>query len=125
PVHGRRHHDAAVFFAAENAGALSKRPGAFVSVSMHAASSDEDDQAEMRGYADDFQGRTGWFPQAVHHAAGALRFTKYDFFKQMIARRVAEETGVEPDASGDMELTDWSALEGFVDGFLKAEVDRT
>lgn len=117
-VHMGRHQGAAVHFVKSHLDALRKRPCAFVSVSLHAMSEDPDDRAEMLRYVDLFREETGWTPDAVCYAAGALRFTRYDFFKKLAARRVAQERGVAPDAQGDYEFTDWTALTRFVDEFV-------
>ncbi|MGZ8407278.1 MAG: flavodoxin domain-containing protein, partial [Caulobacteraceae bacterium] len=63
---------------------------------------------------------TGWKPAAVHHVAGAFRFTQYDFFKRMMMKKIAREKGVNVDAKHDLELTDWDDLVRFVDGFAGA-----
>jgi menaquinone-dependent protoporphyrinogen oxidase len=76
----------------------------------------------MRRYVEAFSAETGWTPQAVCYAAGALRFSQYDFFKTLAARRVAKERGVAPDAKGDYEFTDWVALTRFVDEFVTKHV---
>jgi menaquinone-dependent protoporphyrinogen oxidase len=121
-VHVGRHHVTAVQFAANHADALSRKPSALVSVSIHAMSSDPDDEEEARAYADAFCAETGWLPRAICYTAGALRFTKYDFFKRMVARSLATERGITPGKDGDMEFTDWKALTSFVDSFLRAHV---
>jgi menaquinone-dependent protoporphyrinogen oxidase len=122
PVHFGRHHAAAAHVAAAHAEALSRKPSAFVSVSLHAMSKEPDDVEEARAYADLFCAETGWLPRTVCHAAGAFRFAKYDFFKRIAARAVAKERGLSPKDDGDVELTDWPALAAFVDGFLKDHV---
>ncbi len=121
-VHAQRHHAAAFDFAKRHADALSRMPSALVSVSLHAMSSDPEDEEEARAYADVFCAETGWLPRAVCYAAGALRFAQYDFFKRFAARALAKERGITPDKSGDMEFTDWRALGTFVDDFLRAHV---
>ena len=56
----------------------------------------------------------------VHHAAGALRYTDYDFFKRWMAKRLASKRGAPVETDRDFELTDWRALDVFVDQFLKS-----
>lgn len=116
-VHMGKHQAALGHFVRTHLAAFQSRPCAFISVSLHALSEDPEDRAEMRRYVDVFCAETGWTPQAVCYAAGALRFTRYDFFKAIAARRVAKERGVAPDARGDYEFTDWTALTRFVDEF--------
>jgi menaquinone-dependent protoporphyrinogen oxidase len=121
-VHMGRHNAAATHFAAQHADALSRCPSALISLSLHAASGDPEDEEETRAYADALCKEAGWSPKAICYAAGALRFTQYDFFRRFAARAIAKERGITPDEHGDMELTDWRALEAFVDDFLRAHV---
>ncbi|PWE18513.1 protoporphyrinogen oxidase [Marinicauda salina] len=123
-VHADRHHAAAVNFARKNVAALNRTPSALVSVSLHAASGEAEDEEEMRAYVDRFCAETGWLPRAVHYAAGALRFAQFDFFKRWMARRLTRELGMEFDPERDVELTDWRALEAFADDFLAEHVGR-
>lgn len=119
PVHMARHHQAAVHFIRDHADTLQKRPGALISVSLHAVALDPADMDEARGYADELAAETGWLPAAVHYAAGALKFARYDFFKRWMMRRIATEKGL-PTDSDEIEFTDWRALDDFVDDFLHA-----
>ncbi len=68
--------------------------------------------------ADAFFAETGWHPAAVHHAAGALRYTKYDFLKRLLMRHIAAKEGGDVDTSEDHEYTDWEALAAFVQDVL-------
>ncbi len=117
-VHMGRHHQAAAHFVRSNAEALQRMPGALVSVSLHAVGLEASDVEEAREYVDLFAGDTGWIPHAVHYAAGALRFTRYDFFKRWMLRRIAAERGLDANKGEDIEFTDWHALDTFVTGFL-------
>lgn len=121
PVHMERHHQAAVHFAAENAAGLQKRGGALVSVSMHAAELEAGDLEQCRMYADEFAAETGWIPEAVYYAAGALKFARYDFFKRWMMRRIVADKGLEKEKArkDELEFTDWRAIEIFVENFLR------
>ncbi|MCK5747296.1 flavodoxin domain-containing protein [Oricola sp.] len=105
-------------FAKANVEALMARPGAFISVSLAAASADKGEVAEIAGYVDKFSKETGWWPVSVHNAAGALKFTEYDFFRRWMLKRIAEKEGGPTDTSRDHEFTDWNTLDAFVDGFV-------
>jgi len=102
-----------------NAETLMARPGAFVSVSLAAASSDEAERAEIADYVETFSKETGWWPVSVHNAAGALKYTEYDFFRRWMLKRIAGKEGGPTDTSKDYEFTDWDALDGFVTEFVK------
>jgi menaquinone-dependent protoporphyrinogen oxidase len=118
PVHMDRHHGAIVHFVKEHARELQKRPAAFISVSLHAISDEPEDREAMRQYVDNFCRDAAWIPHAVCYAAGALKFTEYDFFKRLAARRVAREQGFATRVKDDYEFTDWTALTRFIDEFV-------
>lgn len=101
----------------ENAETLMARPGAFVSVSLAAASSEGSELAEIGDYVEAFSKETGWWPVSIHHAAGALKYTEYDFFRRWMLKRIAGKEGGPTDTSKDYEFTDWDALDRFVAEF--------
>lgn len=122
PVHNQMHHPAIVRFANRFGEALTKTPSALISVSLHAASGEPEDEEEMRQYVDILTGEARWLPRAVHYAAGALKFFELDFFKRWMARRLVASLEMEADPRGDIEFTDWPALYNFVDEFLATHV---
>jgi len=122
PVHGEKHHAAITHFVRRHAETLTKNAAALISVSLHAASGEAEDQEEMRDYVDLFCSETGWLPREIHYAAGALRFSEFDFFKKWIARRLARSLEMEIKPGEDVEFTDWRALETFADTFMASRV---
>lgn len=98
---------------------LMARPGAFVSVSLTAAGGEKDELEELSEIVTGFSDETGWWPVAVHHAAGALKYTEYDYFRKWMMRRIAGKRNAPTDTSHDYEFTDWAALDAFVGGFLR------
>ena len=117
-VHAGRYAPELTAFARDWNESLNAMPSAFVSVSLAIASDFEDEREEAMDFPERLAEETGWRPQRVHHAKGALRYTEYDFFKRWMMRRIAEREGASTDTSRDHELTDWSALEEFVSGFI-------
>ncbi|MDX1716621.1 MAG: flavodoxin domain-containing protein [Anderseniella sp.] len=97
---------------------LTEIPNAFVSVSLSAASTDDDDVEGLRQITDDFYKQTGFTPLYEHLAAGAFRFTRYDFFKRWAMKLIAQQKGIKADTSKDLELTDWPAYDAFIKQFL-------
>jgi menaquinone-dependent protoporphyrinogen oxidase len=77
----------------------------------------------MTRCAAEFVERTGWRPREIHHAAGAFRFTEYDFLKRWAMKYIAFRRGQPTDASRDYELTDRAALAAFADRFAKGLED--
>jgi len=52
--------------------------------------------------------------------AGALRYTRLNFIKKMIIRRIASENGLPTDTTRDHEFTNWDEVTGFVNAFEDA-----
>ena len=99
---------------------LAQLPTALISVSLAAASSDPAVMLDIKRYSNKFSDETGWMPSMVHNAAGALCFSKYNFLKKWILKKiVAKETGP-LDTSRDYEFTDWPKLFSFVDDFVSS-----
>lgn len=99
--------------------ALAEVPSALVTVSLAIASENADERTEAEAYPSTLEKATGWKPDALHNAAGALKYVEYDFFKRWIMRRIAAKEGGPVDTSQDHVLTDWAALDHFVVEFLK------
>ncbi|NBB47337.1 protoporphyrinogen oxidase [Rhizobium sp. CRIBSB] len=118
PVHAARYPAAFVNFVRQEAPWLRDVPTAFVSVSLLIRSEFDEERDEARHFPQGLFDETGWKPRHVHHAAGALRYTEYDFFKRWIIRRMAEHEKAPTDVSRDHEFTDWQALADFVGAFL-------
>ncbi len=118
PVHMHRYSSPFVHFAHEWKDALNSRPSAFVSVSLAIASNNAEERQEAEEIASELLQSTGWEPRTVHHCAGALKYTEYDFFKRWMMKRINSKEGGPTDTSKDYEMTDWSELEGFVTQFL-------
>ncbi len=118
PVHAARYPSAFASFVRQEASWLNSVPSAFVSVSLLIRSEFEEEREEAMHFPDALISASGWRPTMTHHAAGALRYTEYDFFKRWIIRRMAEIENAPTDVSRDHEFTDWKALSGFVGEFL-------
>jgi menaquinone-dependent protoporphyrinogen oxidase len=120
-LHAGRYQAAVEDWAHRHAPALSASGAMFLSVSLAAAGTDEDDVQGLAQCVDEFTRRTGWTPALVHHAAGAFRYTEYDFLKRWALKYIAWRKGAPTDTSRDYELTDWQDLERFADALVGAE----
>lgn len=118
PVHAGRYPSAIAHWIKIHAAALSDIPSAFVSLSLAKASVFPEEHLEIEEIAEAFLRDAGWKPKVVHHAAGALRYLEYDFFKRLLMRQFAKKEGGPLDTSKDHEFTDWDELSEFVDVFL-------
>lgn len=116
PVHQQRHPDEIINFIKAHADRLNRRPSALISVSLSAAF--PDGQAEAQSYVARLLRTTGWTPTATHFAAGALRYSHYDFFQEQVIRHVVLQGRDVSDIHGDHTFTDWDALLCFVQGFV-------
>jgi menaquinone-dependent protoporphyrinogen oxidase len=101
-----KHHDA-----------LNAIPTAFVSVSLSAAGEDPPDLAGLRNCIERLKRDTAWHPGAVHHAAGAMLFSAYGFFTKLAIKSIARKRGKVVNTSEDYDLTDYAALEAFINAF--------
>lgn len=117
-VHLGRYQSALVHRIHQWRDALNAMPSAFISVSMAAASDDSHDRAEMDEHCQKMLHDAGWTPAMILHAAGAIRFSQYDFFKRLVVRMLAKQMGHDADPHVDHEYTDWDAVRRFVEAFL-------
>ena len=115
PVHQQRHPDAVIDFIKIHSERLDTLPSALISVSLSAAF--ENGRPEAQAYVDRLLERTGWRPTAIHLAAGALRYEKYDYFQEQIIRHIILKDRVIERIEGDHDFTDWNALARFIDEF--------
>ena len=119
-VHMHKYQSAVVHYIKTHIEALNKMVSGFFSVSMSAASDDAESKKELGDITATFLKETGWRPAQIEQVAGALLYTKYDFFKKLIMRMIAKRHGENTDTSGDYEYTDWSKLKVFLEKMLKA-----
>lgn len=121
PLHQHRHPASLLAFARHNHAWLAAMPVALVSVSLAAAmAEDMDARLEAQRLADAFAAECGLRPLAVRCIAGALKYTQYDYFKRLLMRMIARQSGGSTDTSKDHEYTKWDEVEAFVDEFLAA-----
>ena len=95
---------------------LERRPTAFFSVCKSAGGPGSRPDAAQR-YIDQFLRRTGWKPAFARSFAGALRYTRYNFFIRSMIRLIMTVVGGDTDTSRDYEYTDWRAVDAFADEF--------
>ena len=120
-VHAGRYQSAVIDFVRQNREAIRARRNAFLSISLSAAASEAADRAGLQRCVEQFERRTGWTPQRVHHAAGALRYSAYGLLTRWMMKRIARRRGGPTDTRRDYELTDWNDLAKFADEFTGPE----
>lgn len=93
---------------------LASKPAAFLSVSLSAAGASPSDWDGLQECVAKFEHATHWRPTEVHHVAGAIRYSRYDFFRRLALKYIAGKRGLETVASRDYDLTDYYELKDFV-----------
>ncbi|NGP89879.1 flavodoxin domain-containing protein [Fodinibius halophilus] len=85
-LHAEKYQVAVEKYVDENHKELNKKPGVFISVSLSAASDEPESLEELKKITREFLDKTGWNPTFIEQVAGALRYSKYNFFKKFIMR---------------------------------------
>ena len=120
-LHVGRYQAPLIEFARAQHEVLNEKPGAFISVSLSAAGENPDDWEGLEQCVARFLNETMWKPSAIYHAAGAIRYSQYDFFKRLALKFIAARRGQHTVTSRDYDLTDYDALGNFVLKFVKSE----
>jgi menaquinone-dependent protoporphyrinogen oxidase len=123
-LHVGSYQPALIQFALNHHETLASKPNAFISVSLSAAGENPHDWEGLEQCLARFEKQTGWKPQVVHHAAGAIRYSHYDFFKRLAIKYIASRRGQDTVTSCDYDLTDYDALKTFVLKFVEDAVSQ-
>jgi menaquinone-dependent protoporphyrinogen oxidase len=120
PLHQLKHPASLEDFARRNHDWLAAMPTAVFSVSLTAALDDLESRIEVQRLLNELVDDCALKPVATRCIAGALKYTRYDYFKRLMMRMIARQRGQTTDTSKDHEYTDWDDVEAFVDEFLAA-----
>lgn len=123
-LHVGRYQQSIIDFARLHHAALNQSHTAFISVSLSAAGENPRDWEGIEQCLERFLRETQWKPTAIHHAAGAIRYSQYDFFKRLVIHFIATRRGQKTNTSRDYDLTDYDALKNFVLQFVAADRRR-
>lgn len=116
-IHQERHQDSLINFVIAHRLQIEAMPSALISVSLSAAT--EEGLPAAQQYVERFTWITKFQPTKTLLLAGALRYSKYEYFKVEIVKHIVSRTAGEFAPTGDHEFTDWDALSQFVDTFIK------
>lgn len=116
-VHRRRFDPELSAFIMRHGEALRRCPSAFVPVSLTAASHEASERTAIDEVVQGYLADLGWVPDAVHHAAGAIQDRRLNVIERAALHSIVDAKGVDRHPSGDTELTDWAALDGFIRSF--------
>ena len=93
---------------------LNKKPGAFFSVCLGILQNDPKVKKEEEQIVQRFFDKTGWHPEFSTIFAGALTYSKYNWFLKRIMRSIAKKaSGVKTDMKKDYEYTNWDDVKRF------------
>jgi menaquinone-dependent protoporphyrinogen oxidase len=125
-VRRQKHSPEILGFARTHLRDLDAVPSAFLSVSLSQAGA-ENPQAspEKRSAAAEdawrmiqaFLHEAGWHPSIAKPVAGALRYTRYNWFLKFVMKQLARKAGAATDTSQDWIYTDWAGLDRFAEEF--------
>lgn len=77
---------------------------------------------QAEDYVTDFLDQTRWSPDRYELVAGAMQFTKYNWFIRFVVKRIAKAKGLSTDTTRDHDYTDWNALDRFARTFVKQAI---
>jgi len=103
-----------------HADVLNGKPTAFVSVCLAVLQPEAAVQQELNAIADRFVRSTGWRPSTIKHVAGALAYSRYNWFKRRAMVRIVRKAGGDTDTSRDYEYTDWADVRAFAGAFARS-----
>src|SRR6266496_3868975 len=99
--------------------ALNRRPSAFVSVCLAILEKRREARQEVQKIMRQFLQRSGWRPAACKTVAGALLYTRYNWLKRWVMKRIVAKAGGDTDTTRDFEYTDWNGLRAFARVFAR------
>jgi menaquinone-dependent protoporphyrinogen oxidase len=101
-----------------HAAALHHRETAFVSVCLGVLEHDPKTDRELQTIRERFLSEACWRPTVVKVVAGALPYSKYNWLKRWMMRRIVRKAGGDTDTSRDYEYTDWDDVRRFGTAFV-------
>ncbi|HZT44346.1 MAG TPA: flavodoxin domain-containing protein [Chthonomonadaceae bacterium] len=104
-----------------NLQAIQAKPCAFFSVSLNAADKRPEARTAEARLLHQFMERTGLKPDFIASFAGALHYSRYNFFIRWIMKRISAAAGGPTDTSRDHELTDWNQIAAFAEAFANQD----
>ncbi len=116
-VHASGYQRAVGKWVRKHAEEFGTRPAALVSVCLSILSTQPKERQDATAIPRRFLESVGWHPAVVTIVAGALPYTKYNFFIRWIMKRIVRQAGGDTDTSCDYEYTDWQDLRLFAGEF--------
>lgn len=102
-----------------HAAELDCKPSAFVSVCLGVLDRRPEAGQEVRETMERFLRGSGWRPCLSLTVAGAVPYTRYNWLKKWVMRRVVAKVGGGTDTTRDYEYTNWDDLRAFAREFAR------
>lgn len=112
-IHGGSYQKAVGQWVRAHAGEMASKPTAFVTVCLAVLNRDPKAAGDLDAMVTRFLDRVKWHPTVTKAVAGALLYTRYNFFKRWIMKRILTSHGGDTDTSRDYEYTDWNDVRAF------------
>lgn len=120
PIYARRYPRRIRRWVEDHSENLNRKQSAFFSVCMAVLNKDERTQRDLLRTAEFFFEQTGWYPKRRKLFAGAVAFTKYNWFVKWIAKAISNSYGQSLDMQHDHEFTPWRDVARFCDDFVRS-----
>lgn len=120
-VHLGRHDEQLTRFVRDHHEALNARPSLFLSISLSAAGDDLADLQGAREAIESFLRKTWYKPRRKEMVAGGVHLSDTPWLKRQALKLALKRKGVEIPPSGEIDYTDWAALDAIIDDFLALE----
>ena len=116
-VHASRFQKSITEWVRSHAATLNAKPGAFVGVCLAILQREPAVEAEVQAIVSRFLTGTGWHPTRRITVAGALPYTRYNWLKRWVMKRIVAKAGGDTDTTRDYEYTNWEELRAFSEEF--------
>lgn len=116
-IHGGKFQGTVRRWVAMHAPALNGLVTGFVAVCLAVLESKPEARQAVNEIMQRFFLASGWTPTMHKAVAGALLYTRYNWVKRWIMKRIVRKAGGDTDTSRDYEYTDWPDLHMFAREF--------
>jgi menaquinone-dependent protoporphyrinogen oxidase len=106
-------------FVQKNFPILNNKESAFISVNL-VARKPEKNTPETNLYTRKWLQQSSWIPKQVEVFAGALRYSRYNWWQTRIIQLIMWMTGGSTDTNSDIEFTNWANVQKFAEQLLKS-----
>jgi menaquinone-dependent protoporphyrinogen oxidase len=116
-VRGGKYQKAVWGWVRSHRAVLNAKPTAFVSVCLGVLQRDPKVDHMLKTILQRFLDEAGWQPTVTKIVAGALLYTRYNWFIRWFMKRIVAKAGGDTDTTRDYEYTDWTDLRAFAEQF--------